>query len=450
MTIGFLLDVFRAHAGDEAVAAPRGSTTFGVLVDAIATAANNLRAAGVGPGAVVALEDDYSSASIAAWFALFDVGAIVLPLAPASATRHDEFRRIAQVEWRVATGADGRVTVARVPGVTASHALYDALRAAGHPGLVLFTSGSSGEPKAALHDAERLLAKYRTPRHRLRTVLFLLFDHIGGFDTLLQALSNACAVIVPDGRTPDAVAAAIARHKAEVLPASPSFLGLLLLAEAHRHHDLSSLRYITYGAEAMPQATLTRLHAAFPGVTLLQKYGLTELGTLRSRSKADDSLWVKIGGEGFATRVVDGLLEIRADSSMLGYLNAPSPFTVDGWFMTGDAVEVRDDTYRILGRASDVINVAGRKVYPAEVEGAIAMLDNVAEVAVFGEPHPFTGAIVVARVALVAPEDARAFERRVREALRGRLAAYAIPARVEIVPGGLVTDRDKKVRKAGA
>ena len=239
---------------------------------------------------------------------------------------------------------------------------------------------------------------------------------------------------------------------AEVLPASPSFLGLLLLSEAHLRHDLSSLRYVTYGAEAMPQATLARLHAALPGVTLLQKYGLTELGTLRSRSCGGRLAVGQDRRRGLCRPASsNGLLEIHAASSMLGYLNAPSPFTADGWFMTGDAVEVEGEYFRILGRASDLINVAGRKVYPAEVEGAIAALDNVAEVAVFGEPHPFTGAVVVARVALARPEDARAFERRLREHLRGRLEPYAVPARVEIVPpGGLVTARDKKVRKGGA
>src|SRR5207247_91762 len=81
---------------------------------------------------------------------------------------------------------------------------------------------------------------------------------------------------------PEGICRTIARHRVEVLPASPSFLTLLLLSEAHRRHDLSSLRYITYGAEVMPQSTLARLALEFPHVRLLQKYGLTELGTLRS------------------------------------------------------------------------------------------------------------------------------------------------------------------------
>ena len=441
--IDFLLERFRAHADEEAIVWRDRGSSYHDLLDGIAQARALHAANGIGAGSVVALEADFSPKGIAHLLALFEDGAIAVPLAPSSSSRHESYRRIAQVTHRVVADAEDAVTASKT-GAQARHPLYDALN--GHPGLVLFTSGSSGEPKAALHDGVRLLAKYRTPRHRLRTLLFLLFDHIGGFDTLLQAISNACAVIVPAERTPDGVAAAIERHRVEVLPASPSFLGLLLLSETR--HDLSSLKFITYGAEVMPPALLARIHAAFPHVRLLQKYGLTELGTMRSQSSANDSTWVRIGGEGFATRVRDGLLEIKAESSMLGYLNAPSPFTDDGWFMTGDAVEVQGDYYRILGRVSDLINVGGRKVYPAEVEAVVAEVDNVRDVSVFGEAHPFTGQIVVARVTLHHEEDAKAVGLRIRAHAREKLAAYMVPAKVVITQGTLTTDRDKKVRRA--
>jgi acyl-coenzyme A synthetase/AMP-(fatty) acid ligase len=434
--IDFLLDTFREHADEEAIVWRDQSSSFSDLRTASWTPAPCCSSSTESvPGSVVALEADFSPQGIAYLLALFHVGAIVVPLAPASAARHEEFRRIAQVTHRVRMDSADRAFVSAT-GATAAHPLYDALRTKGHPGLILFTSGSSGEPKAALHDGVRLLAKYRTPRHRLRTLLFLLFDHIGGFDTLLQALSNACAVIVPTERTPDGVAQAIARHRVEVLPASPSFLGLLLLSEAHRRHDLSSLRYITYGAEVMRPGTLARLHEAFPGVTLLQKYGLTELGTMRSRSNANDSLWVRIGGEGFQTRVRDGLLEIRAESSMLGYLNAPSPFTDDGWFMTGDAVEQQGESFRILGRASDLINVGGRKVYPAEVEAVIAEVENVQDVVGRGRAAPVH----------------RPGRRRARDARAPRGPRSARAARARALPreaGGLhgaVEGRDRRRR----
>jgi long-chain acyl-CoA synthetase len=446
MAVDFLLEVFRDHSTDPAIVFHDQSWDFGWLLGALDRAREQLRRAGVGPGTVVSLEADFSPHSIAYLLALFAEGAIVLPIAPTSEHARTEWLRLAEVEHRIRVDANEAVTCSST-GRVAAHPLYGELGAQRHPGLVLFTSGSAGEPKASLHDAVRLMAKYRTPRQRLRTVLFLLFDHIGGFDTLLQAISNASVVIIPADRTPEGVCAAIERHRAEVLPASPSFLALLALGEAHRHHDLSSLRYITYGAEVMSETLLKRLAAAFPNVTLLQKYGLTELGTLRSRSSANDSLWVQVGGEGFQTRVVDGLLQIKAHSSMLGYLNAPSPFTPDGWFMTGDAVEVKGDYLRILGRASDLINVAGRKVYPAEVEGVIAELSNVREVAVSAEPHPLTGQIVVARVVLDHPETPTELEHRVRAHCRTRLESYKVPMKVLTTSGPLHTGRDKVVRR---
>jgi acyl-CoA synthetase (AMP-forming)/AMP-acid ligase II len=171
------------------------------------------------------------------------------------------------------------------------------------------------------------------------------------------------------------------------------------------------------------------------------------VGTLRSKSRANDSLWVKVGGEGFATRVVDGMLEVKAESSILGYLNAPSPFTEDGWFVTGDAVEVDGEYLRILGRASDLINVGGRKVYPAEVEGVILELDDILEAAVFGEPHPFTGQVVVARVTARDASDPVALERRVRDHCRARLEPYKVPVRVHHSADLLHTERQKTTRR---
>ena len=98
----------------------------------------------------------------------------------------------------------------------------------------------------------------------------------------------------------------------------------------------------------MPESTLKRFNQLFPDIKLLQTYGLSEVGILRSKSKSSDSLWVKVGGEEFETRVIDGMLEIKAKSAMLGYLNAPSPFTEDGWFKTWDAVEVEGEYIKIL------------------------------------------------------------------------------------------------------
>jgi len=283
-------------------------------------------------------------------------------------------------------------------------------------------------------------------RRQLRTMCFLLFDHIGGVNTLLYTLSNAGCVVTVQRRRPELVCAAIEKWRVELLPTSPTFLNLLLLSEAYRRYDLSSLRMVTYGTEVMLESTLRRVREVLPGVELMQTYGLSELGILRSKSRSSDSLWMKVGGEGFETRVVDGLLEIKARSAMLGYLNATSPFTEDGWFKTGDAVEVDGDYIRILGRRSEIINVGGEKVYPAEVESALQLMEGVNEVVATGERNAITGEVVTAKVKLDTNETVAEFRRRMYAFCEGKLPRFKIPQKVVLVTDGLRSDRFKKLR----
>lgn len=445
--IDFLLDRFRAHPDAEALVWRDESTDYGYLLQRVDAAVARLDAAGVPSGAVVSLEADFSPNAVALLLAVIARRCVVVPLSSAVAADRDEFRETAEVEWIVDLDADDTVRVTAT-GRTAGHELLRTLRDGGRPGLVLFSSGSTGRSKAAVHDLVPLLEKFTVRKRTLRTVAFLLFDHIGGVNTLLYTLSNGGCVITLTDRQPDVVCAAVARHRAELLPTSPTFLNLMLASEAHTRHDLSSLRTVTYGTEPMSEATLRRVHAALPWVKLQQTYGLSELGILRSQSKAPDSLWVRIGGEGYALRVVDGLLEIKARAAILGYLNAPSPVTADGWFRTGDAVEVDGEWIKILGRRSEIINVGGEKVYPAEVEGVLLELPGVAEVAVHAEQNAITGQLVAARVRLDAPEKPAEFRRRMVAHCRDRLARYKIPQKVTIVDRPLHSERFKVMRKA--
>lgn len=311
---------------------------------------------------------------------------------------------------------------------------------------MLFSSGSTGKSKGIVHDLSLLLEKFRTPRAALKTIAFLLLDHIGGINTLLHTLANAGTLITPTGRSPGEVCAAIARHRAELLPASPTFLNLLLVAEAPLHFDLSSLKLITYGTEVMPETVLHRLSQALPGVTLSQTYGLSELGILRAKSRSSDSLWVKVGGDGVETKIVDGVLWIRTRSAMLGYLNAPSPFTADGWFNTGDRVEQDGEYLRILGRESDWINVGGAKVYPAEEKSVLLEMENVLDATVYGERHPLIGQMVVALVLLARPEDPSSLKQRMRAHCAGRLEPFKIPVKITITDQAVHSVRFKKKR----
>jgi acyl-CoA synthetase (AMP-forming)/AMP-acid ligase II len=198
----------------------------------------------------------------------------------------------------------------------------------------------------------------------------------------------------------------------------------------------------------MPASTLDRVRAQFPQVKLQQTYGLSEVGVLRSKSRDDGSLWVRIGGEGFQTRIEDDILWIKSDFAMVGYLNAPSEFDANGWFNTQDRVEVDGEYFRILGRVTDLINVGGQKVYPTEVEDQILPLPNVLDVAVYGEAHNLLGQIVVAKVRLESPEPVDELKKRIRAACHGKLASYKIPAKVVISETELYTSRHKKCRRA--
>jgi acyl-CoA synthetase (AMP-forming)/AMP-acid ligase II len=243
---------------------------------------------------------------------------------------------------------------------------------------------------------------------------------------------------------------AVEKHRVELLPTSPTFLNLVLLSQAYKRYDLGSLKTITYGTEPMPQTTLQRFHELFPGIYLQQTYGLSELGILRSKSKDPNSLWVKVGGEGFETRVVDGVLHVKARSAMLGYLNAPSPFTDDGWFNTGDAVEVDGEYIRILGRKSEIVNVGGQKVYPAEVENVIQELAEIAEVTVYGEPNPITGSIVCADITPASSIDElqqKEIVLLVKKHCREKLASYKVPIKIRITNESQHTERFKKARR---
>lgn len=388
---------------------------------------------------VVALGGGAGSLATAWLLALIALDAIVVPVGDADGDELERILALTQPELLI-TGSQG---MRRLSAAGSDYPLYAELRRLGHAGLVLTSSGSTGTPKAAVHDATRLLAKFQTPRPAWRTLAFLQLDHIGGLNTLFHTLANGGTLVVPDGRDPESVCAAIARHRVELLPTTPTFLRLLLVSEAFRRYDLTSLRRITYGTEPMPAAVLERLHATFPGVTLQQTYGMSEVGILRTKSRDDGSLWVQLGGEGVETKVVDGTLRVRSPWAMLGYLNAPSPFDAAGWLDTQDRVEV-DTTdprwVRILGRVTDVITVGGQKVYPAEVESVLLAMPGVVDATVVGAPHGLMGQVVTAKVVGdVQPRAVQAF-------CRARLADWKVPVRVAVVDSLPTSGRGKKVR----
>ena len=147
--------------------------------------------------------------------------------------------------------------------------------------------------------------------------------------------------------------------------------------------------------------------------------------------------------------MIDGVLWIKSDYAMVGYLNQPSPFDSEGWFNTQDRVEVDGEYLKILGRTTDLMNIGGQKVYPAEVEDVILSLDKVVDVRVYAEPNALLGNIVVAEVRLSEPEAPAALKRRVRQGCSAHLASFKVPSRVVEVDSSFYSARHKKVRSGG-
>lgn len=446
MFIDFMLERIAQNKEATALVWNKTPFTYGWLLDQIQQETVRLRERNISAGDVVLLEADFSPYSVSVFLSLVDLGCILVPLQNSLvAAKKNEFSEIAQAEKRIRMeGEEWELTSER--SEAASHELLVKLKENGHPGVVLFSSGSTGKSKGMVHDFVPLLQKYQVPRHAHRMFAFLLFDHIGGMNTMLHSLSNAGCLVTLQRRTPEEVCELIERFQVEVLPTSPTFLNLLLLSEAYRNYDLSSLKTITYGTEIMSENTLQALKRVLPDVRLLQTYGLSEIGILRSKSESSDSLWVKVGGEGINTRIVGGMLEVKTPSAMLGYLNAPSPFSEDGWFMTGDMVEVKEDYVRFLGRKSEIINVGGEKVFPIEIENVLQQMEGVVEVAVTSEANVITGQMVKATFHLNTEEDLPAFRKRMRAYCQDKLPQYKVPQKVIIGSSRLHNERFKKMR----
>lgn len=375
-------------------------------------------------GDVVAIIGDFNPSSILTLLRLIDLGVIVVPLTVETVYEHEYFFESAHVDVVI---KDGIVTRRSHDG---NHELIDLLRSKGHAGLVLFSTGTTGRPKAILHDLTSFLKRFETPRPTLRTINFLLFDHIGGINTLLHTLFNKGVVVAPESRTVDSVLDTCRKHNVEVLPTTPTFLRMMLMSGAVPAKVPECLKVITYGTERMDQPTLDELCLLLPKVDFRQTFGMSELGIVRVKSEARDSLFMRIGGEGVETRTVDSVLQIKSQSRMLGYLNAASPFDAEGWYDTKDIVETKNGYYKVVGRTTDVINVAGLKFMASEVERVALSYPGVSLVRVTPKQNPITGEHVEL---LVQPSTEGALDRdRLMFFLKERLQPHMVPKRIRM------------------
>lgn len=401
-------------------------------------------------GEVVAILADYSFVSIALFFALYENKNIIAPITSTSQKEID-----GKVEESFSTKIinleNENLVITNIKS-EASHKIINDLQTSKCAGLILFSSGSTGAPKAMIHNLDTLVDSYGDKKQKqINMLVFLMFDHIGGINTLLNILSMNATMIIPQNRNADDICKLIEEYKIAVLPSSPTFLNLILINRSYEKYDLSSLRMITYGTETMPEGLLNRLKAVFSKVKFLQTFGTSETGIAATSSKSSSSTFMKIDDENLEYKIVDNELWLRSKTQILGYLNrSMESFTNDGWFKTGDLVELDNEGFiKIIGRNKEIINVGGQKVLPSEVESVLLGMDEIEDCLVYGEQNAITGQSVSCEVVLKHGIDDSGFKILVRKFCKDKLDNFKIPTRVNVVQKTEFTERFKKSRIKG-
>lgn len=374
-------------------------------------------------GDVVALIGNYDPQSILTLLRLIDKNVIIVPLTKETKPQHESFFKSSLVNIIIEDSFVKHIKHNK------KNKLIELLKCNNHAGLILFSTGTSGPPKAILHDLTLFMKKFETKRPSLKTISFLLFDHIGGLNTLLHTLFNKGTLVTVKSRSVENVLKICSKNNIEVLPTTPTFLRMMLISGLIPLNVPKSLRIITYGTERMDQTTLDKLCELLPNIDFRQTYGMSEIGIVRVKSKSRNSLFMKVGGEGIETRVVDNVLEIRSQTRMVGYLNADSPFYDNGWYNTKDIVEEREGHLKITGRISELINVGGLKFMVSEIENAALQFEGVKFAKADGKTNPITGQHVELTVQLEANKHIDKAQLKVF--LRSVLPAHMLPRRIK-------------------
>jgi acyl-CoA synthetase (AMP-forming)/AMP-acid ligase II len=251
---------------------------------------------------------------------------------------------------------------------------------------------------------------------------------------LLHTLANGGTLVSPASNRP--VDALEAMNDFEVTHASgtPTFWRLLVGMLDETSANQLRLRQITLGGEPSPEDLLIRLRSLFPEARISHVYAGSEFGSVVSVSDGKSGLPLSVlareGDSGPRLRIVDGELQVRSASAMLGYFGAED--REDEWWPTGDLVEVREDRVHFVGRATDAINVGGAKVNPLPIEEVVARVKDVTLARVYGRSNPVTGQIVALDVVPEDGSDPEIVEREIRAACES-LPAASRPRRIRFV-----------------
>ncbi|MGH3665073.1 MAG: long-chain-fatty-acid--CoA ligase [Egibacteraceae bacterium] len=300
--------------------------------------------------------------------------------------------------------------------------------------LLGYTSGTTGRPKGAMLSHGNLLANQdQMAQTRLRleerdVVLCVLpLFHIYALNVALAfAVSRGATVVLLERFDPLQTLQTIARHRVSVLVGAPPLYTALVNTPGVEDYDLASVRYAVSGAAPLPVSVLRRCRDEL-GLTVWEGYGLTETApVLTSMAMADAVRPGSVGRPlpGVELRLSDergrnvhaedpGEVVVRGPIVFRGYWGqerATAEVLDEGWFHTGDVGLLVDGDLFLVDRKSDLILVSGFNVYPREVEEVLYRHPKVAEAAVVGTPHPYTGETVKAVVVLRDGQKATADE----------------------------------------
>ncbi len=420
------------------------------LAQRTAQVAGSLADHGVAKGDRVVWQARTTPESVQVLLGILRAGAVLVPIS-SSATPH-EISHVVGDARPVAAVTEGPGDDDRFgPGVTVLHIDTLAAAAADHiayrppetePGddaLIVYTSGTTGKPKGAVHTHGSLSAGVSSlvsawgwgPEDRL--ILCLPLFHVHGLVAgLFGTLAAGASVTLFDRFEEDAVIRAAGRDPCTMFFGVPTMYHRL--AATRRVGDLSALRLCISGSAPLAADLWHQLADA--GVEVLERYGMTEtLLTLSNPLRGErrpGSVGIPLPG---VTAAVDdqdehgvGELLVRGPSLCRGYWRRGGAVGPSDWFATGDLVSVADDGYvTVRGRRTELIITGGHNVYPAEVEAVLARYPGVVEVAVVGVPSDEWGETVVAFV--VGDPDLGS----VQELAAAELASFKCPREIRIV-----------------
>jgi amino acid adenylation domain-containing protein len=342
---------------------------------------------------------------------------------------------------------------------------------------IVYTSGSTGEPKGVMLTHRNMLtactsiASYLelTEDEVILNVLPLAFDY-GLYQMLMAVRTGARLVLERSFAFPAQVLALIREEKVTGFPGVPTVFATLLGLKSLREHDLSSIRYVTNTAAALPFKHILMLRDLFPGTRIYSMYGLTECK--RCTYLPPEDLERKPGSVGIAIPntemwIVDeddrrvgpdvvGQLVIRGATVMKGYWGKPEatarklkpgPLPGEQVLYTGDFCRMDAEGYLyFVGRSDEIIKSRGEKVAPKEVENALMDVPGVQEAAVIGVDDELLGQAVKAFV--VIEPDAGLGERELQKECQRRLESFMVPKHIVIVPSLPRTDTAKLNKRA--